>query len=612
MSTLTRLLGYFRPYLGRMLLAALLLAVSGALMGAVVSAVKPLVNEVLLRGAPGPAPSGTGVGVLDGIRARLPTEKLAGWAREHAFVEVPLLFVAIYFLRALFGYFGEYLTLKVGACTIRDLRLDLYRAITFQSLRFFQTHATGAILSRLIHDVQQVQRVATAQLANGVRVGTMVPFLVAVAFVHEWRFSLVAMLGLPLLGYPVVQLSRRLRRAFTATQQGMADVSQAVTEAVGGAKVVQSFGMERYEVERFNRALGAMLRAELRAGRTTSLLPALIELTGASLGATLFYVAGLEIARGRLDPGDFTVVLFCLGLLFVSIRRLNSVYAELQRALAAAERVFDMLDREREIRDRPGGPPLPPFSREIRFERVDFGYGDELVLEGIELTLRRGEVVALVGVSGSGKSTLVSLLPRFYDPTRGRITIDGHDLRAIALTSLRAQIGLVTQETVVFDDSARNNIAYGRAECALAQVVEAARAAHAHEFIERLPQGYDTMLGERGMRLSMGQRQRITIARALLKDPPILILDEATSALDAESEAMVQQALETLMRGRTSLVIAHRLATVRRADRIVVLDGGRIVEQGSHSELLARGGVYARLHELQFQEDATRDVGSSP
>jgi subfamily B ATP-binding cassette protein MsbA len=400
-----------------------------------------------------------------------------------------------------------------------------------------------------------------------------------------------------------------LRRSFTVAQQGMADVSHAVNEAVSGVKVVQSFGMERYEVERFGRALGAMLRAELRAGRTTSLLPALIELIGAVLGAGLFYLAGLEIARGRLDPGDFTVVLFCLGLLFVSIRRLNSVYAELQRALAAAERVFDMLDREREIRDRPGAAALASFAREIRFEHVDFSYGDETVLHGIELTLARGEVVALVGASGSGKSTLASLLPRFYDPSRGRITIDGHDLRDVTLQSLREQIGLVTQETVVFDDSARNNIAYGRADCALEQVIAAARAAYAHEFIERLPQGYDTVLGERGMRLSMGQRQRITIARALLKDPPLLILDEATSALDAESEAVVQQALETLMRGRTSLVIAHRLATVRRADRIVVLDGGRIVEQGRHGELLARGGTYARLYELQFEEDAApRDV----
>jgi subfamily B ATP-binding cassette protein MsbA len=316
----------------------------------------------------------------------------------------------------------------------------------------------------------------------------------------------------------------------------------------------------------------------------------------------------MNIARGNLDAGDFAVVLFCLGLLFVSIRRLNSVYGELQRALAAGSRVFDMLDREPEIRDLPGATSLAPFERAISFEQVEFSYGDENVLSGVDLILRAGEVVALVGPSGSGKSTLASLLPRFYDPTAGRILFDGRDIREATLESLRSQIGIVTQETVVFDDTVRNNIAYGRRDTTREQIESVARAAHAHEFIERLPQGYDTVLGERGLRLSMGQRQRVTIARALFKDPPLLILDEATSALDAESEALVQEALEVLMRGRTSLVIAHRLATVRRADRILVLDDGRIIEHGSHDELIVAGGMYARLCELQFQQ---HDVGSS-
>jgi subfamily B ATP-binding cassette protein MsbA len=330
-----------------------------------------------------------------------------------------------------------------------------------------------------------------------------------------------------------------------------------------------------------------------------------LELLGAVVGAGLFWLAGLNIARGSLDAGDFTVVLFCLGLLFVSIRRLNTVYADLQHALAAAVRVFDMQDRQRAIADRPGARPLARFAREIRFEGVDFSYGDANVLEAIDLEIRKGEVIALVGASGAGKSTLADLLPRFHDPTRGRILFDGCDLRDATLASLRAQIGIVTQETVLFDDTVRANIAYGRADCPLPRIVEVARATQAHEFIERLPSGYDTIVGERGTRLSMGQRQRVTIARALLKDPPLLILDEATSALDSESEALVQQALEVLMRDRTSLVIAHRLATVRRADRIVVLDGGRIVEQGSHDALLTRGGHYARLYELQFRPAGT-------
>jgi subfamily B ATP-binding cassette protein MsbA len=371
---------------------------------------------------------------------------------------------------------------------------------------------------------------------------------------------------------------------------------------VAGTRVVQSFGMERFEIGRFRDVLGRLLGADLKAARATALAPAVMELVGAAAGAGIFYLAGRRIAAGTLDGGRFFVVLVGLALLYMSVRRLNQLNVELQHALAASTRIFAMMDRKPEIADRPGATPLPSFREAIRFEGVGFAYDGTPVLSDVDLTLRRGEVVALVGRSGSGKSTLASLLPRFYDPTAGRITIDGLDLREVTLHSLRGQIGLVTQETVLFDDTVRANIAYGRADVPLERVIEAATAAHADGFIRLLPEGYDTRLGERGTRLSMGQRQRLAIARALLKDPPILVLDEATSALDAESEASVQEALETLMVGRTSLVIAHRLATVRRADRIVVLEAGRIVEMGRHADLLTRGGLYARLHELQFQE----------
>ena len=610
MVSFRRLLRYVRPYLGQIVAAALMLAVAGGLMSAVVATVKPLINEVLIpAAAPGaqaavaPAPPRAGGSdILSTVKEWVGVDKGSAWVRQRPYVQVPILLVVVFLFRGIFLYFGEYLTTKAGASVIRDLRADLYESVTYQSLRFFQANPTGVILSRILNDVQRLQRAATLVLSDFVRVGTMVPCMLIVAFVHDWRVSLWALVVLPLLAWPMIRLGKRLRRASTRSQESMAQAASLVSEAVGGAKVVQGFAMERFEIGRFRAALDRMLGSDLKAGRAAALVPAVTELVGAMAGAALFYYAGLAIHRGTLDTGNFVVVLAALGFLFMSIRKLNVLNVEFQQALAAATRVFDMMDREREVRDAGGAVALPPFRSEIRFEAVDFAYDGEKVLDGIRLTVRRGEMVALVGVSGSGKTTLAHLVPRFFDPTAGRILVDGNDIRGVTLASIRSQIGLVTQETVLFDDTVRNNIAYGRADTPIERVIEAARAAHAHEFVETLPQGYDTVLGERGARLSMGQRQRLTIARALLKDPPILILDEATSALDSESEMLVQEALEVLMKGRTSLVIAHRLSTVRKANRIVVLDEGRIVEEGSHRELLVRGGVYARLHSIQFQD----------
>jgi ATP-binding cassette, subfamily B, bacterial MsbA len=609
MKELRRLFRYMRPYLGRIAAAAVLLGLAGALMSAVFLTLQPLVDEVFVGAshattvAAAPAAERTPhFNFLEAVKKKIPKDKVVAWAKDRAYVQVPLLLAAIVGLQAVLLYFGQYLVMKAGTSVIRDLRADLHEAITYQSLRFFQANPTGTILSRILADVARLQKVSTDVFADFVRVGGSMPFTIGAALLLDWKLTLVAMVALPLLAYPMVKLSKRLRKASTRSQEKQGETASLLAETLAGAKVVQGFAMERFEIGRFRAALDRMLVADLKAARAVALAPAVMQLFGGIAGGLLFAYAGRQVAKGRISGGEVATILALLGYLFMSLRRMNTINTEAQQAIAAAKRIFDVMDREREIRDLPGAVPLPPFVREIRFEHVDFAYDDDRVLLGIDLAIRRGETVALVGSSGSGKSTIANLVPRFYDPTAGRLAIDGHDLRGVTLESLRAQIGLVTQETVLFNDTVKNNIAYGRSDVSMDSIVAAAKAAHADEFITSLPQGYETILGERGARLSVGQRQRVTIARALLKDPPILILDEATSALDSESEKLVQEALEVLMTNRTSIVIAHRLATVRRADRILVMDKGRIVEEGSHRDLIALDGIYARLHALQMEE----------
>ena len=487
---------------------------------------------------------------------------------------------------------------------IRDLRADLQNSLIHQAPSFYRRHQTGEVLSRLLNDVHLIKLLSTRLLSDFVRVGAMGPAMLILVLIYDWRMTLFALIVLPVMGYPVVRLGKRLRKAATRSQEQTAAAANQLKESVTGTKIIQAFSMEDITIARFRRTLAGLFKVDLQASRAAAASGPIVELVGAIAGAVLFYVAGRGIASGTIDPGNFVVVLGGLAFLFMSARRLNHINVEAQQALSAAARVFTMMDWPREVTERSGASQLDEAPREIRFDNVVYSYpdSDEPALKGIQLALRRGEMVALVGPSGGGKTTLANLMLRFADPTEGRVVMDGHDLRELTLDSVRGNIGLVTQETILFDDSVSCNIAAGRTDASHEQVQAAAVAAQADDFVSALPESYDTNLGEDGARLSMGQRQRLTIARAFYKDPPFLVLDEATSALDAESEDKVQQAMSVLLKGRGSLVIAHRLATIREADRIVVLENGRIVEQGDHRSLLDKGGVYARLHELQFRE----------
>jgi subfamily B ATP-binding cassette protein MsbA len=606
-TELKRILGYMRPYLGQMLAASVMLALAGAMMSLVVATLEPMVNQVLLAqpvDSDTPADQEAEPDLLEGLLERLPIDEAQTWLREKPMLKVPFLLVAIFFVRGILLYFGEYLTRKTGSAIIRDLRADVHDSLVYQAPSFFRAHQTGEVLSRLLNDVHLIKLMSTRLLADTVRVGAMGPAMLVLVLVYDWRMTLFALIVLPLMGYPVLRLGKRLRKAATRSQEQTAQAANQLKESVAGAKVIQAFSMEEIAESRFRETLARLFQVDLQASRAASASGPIVEFVGAVAGGALFYVAGRGIASGVIDPGRFVVVVGGLAFLFMSARRLNQINVEAQQALSAAKRVFSMMDWPLEIRERPDAGALETEPQEIRFETVNYSYPDsqELAIKGIDLTLRRGEMVALVGPSGAGKTTLANLMMRFADPSSGKVTMDGFDLRELTLESVRGNIGLVTQETILFDDTVRLNIAAGREESSIEQVREAAVAAQADEFVSELPDRYDTMLGEDGARLSMGQRQRLTIARAIFKDPPFLVLDEATSALDAESEDKVQQAMRVLLEGRGSLVIAHRLATIREADRIVVLEGGRIVEEGTHQALIDLGGLYAHLHELQFRE----------
>ena len=622
MKDFLRLLRYVRPYTGRLLFAVTCsIGISLTYVG-LAGLIQPIFDEVLPGQAIGPAATAGKIQVFEQVREWVMSQTagpLAGLSRAltrgsaGTAALVAVLIIVLFLLKGLFTYLGAYLTRWVGLHAVRDLRVSLYAGLQRQSLSFFSDFPSGQLISRVMGDIWAMQRLVSGDLAEIFRLVAIVLGQAAWLFYLNARLAAFCLLLLPLLVYPVVRLGGRLKATSRRSMERQGDALGIVKESLAGVRVVQGFGMEEFEIGRFKAALARMLRVERKAARLISLTPPVLDLIGACGVAALVHYAGGRIAAGKLSGGEFATFLMVLGMIYVSFKNLARINNEAQQALAAARRVFEVLDLERRIVDRPGARALPPFRDRIEFRGVAFAYGTTPVLRGIDLTVRSGEVVALVGHSGAGKSTLVNLLPRFYDVTEGAVLLDGEDVRAVTLESMRRQIGLVTQEVVLFDDTVHRNIAYGRADIPFERVEAAARAAYADGFIRALPQGYDTRIGEGGHLLSLGQRQRLSIARALLKDSPILILDEATSSLDAQSEAEVQQALDRLMTGRTVLVIAHRLSTVRRADRILVLDEGRVVEQGSHADLLARRGLYSRLHELQFRDDATAHrAASSP
>jgi subfamily B ATP-binding cassette protein MsbA len=573
MEIYKRLLKYLKPYKVRLLWSFICMGFTSALISAQAYLVKPVLDKVILA-------KDLELGLY-----------------------LPLALVLVTLLKGGAAYGRDYFMGYVGQKIVNDIRDQLYAHVESLSLSYFTRTPTGVIISRIINDVNLVQGAITKAPSSLIQGVLTMTGLTGYIFYLNWRLAFFSIIVLPLAGIALSKFSKRFRRASTSMQEQIGVLTTHLHETVGGIRIVKAFGMEAYESRRFaekNKDLFNSLMSAIKTGAISHPVMEVISI----LGTSLVILFGLyAIVGGAMTVGDFFSFMAALVFFFRPIRDLNGVNNTIQDGVAAAKRVFEVLDTQPEISDRKTAVSASREFKSIEFRNLTFKYEDEMVLKGIDLAVPAGETIAIVGKSGGGKTTLVNLIPRFYDVTGGSILIDGRDIRDLSLESLRSLIAIVTQQTYLFNDTVRNNIAYGNTSRPFDDVVRAAKSAFAHDFVKALPEGYDTIIGESGVKLSGGQRQRIAIARALLKDAPVLILDEATSSLDTQSEREVQKALDTLMAGRTSFVIAHRLSTIRNADRIVVLKDGRIIEQGRHEELLARGGEYKNLYEQQFRDE---------
>ncbi len=596
--TYLRLLKAVRPYYGQLLLALLCMVVLAATTGLYAYLVGPMLKFLVSRGSQGTEQILT---IVPGFL------RVQGLNRESMMVMLPVLILVIAALKGI-SYFGQfYLMGRVGQKVVADLRQSMFNTLCAMSPSYFSATATGQIISRFTNDVYAVEQAVTYAVAAYLRDSMQVIILTVLAFVLDWQLAIIAFVVMPVALFPIVHFGKRLKKVSTDSQVTLGALADRLHEGVKGMRIVQVFGGEEYEQEKFQRQNQTYLQIMLKSFAVRALQSPVMEFLGAAGLAAVIWYSSSRISQGSLDPGDFISFFAAVMMLYNPLKSLGRIGNITAAGVAGAERVFELLDERSAVVEKANAKQMPRMSQELRFNDVHFSYGSKEVIRGVSFVARPGDVLALVGPSGAGKSTIVNLIPRFFDPTEGAILVDGIDLREFSLASLRANIGMVTQEIILFNDTVANNIAYGPLSSKMSLLQDVARRANALDFIEHLPDGFDTRIGEGGIRLSGGQRQRIAIARALLKDAPILILDEATSSLDTQSEREVQKALDELMKDRTTLVIAHRLSTIYKAKNILVLDKGKIIEHGDHEQLLEKGGLYRKLYDMQFLDLA--DMG---